>query len=248
MQNKKGYTFIEVVIVVWILITIATIVVLSFISYIWSAKNTKRISDLNNIQKSIDIWQTKWRNYNSYVYGSSSTITGSNIKIWWYNNYDDISKYYKAGDINYDNLWFKKQDFLDPEMQKSYKMWSIYNNKYELAATISKDWEYDSYIIWNRKPRSKEQTKCKINKIQWNIVYLWNCINYFIVWDIVTIWGEDYIIKGSINKDITLNKDVSMYWENIYLKNSESEHIIKSWWTNEAIKENQNYKYTPYYY
>lgn len=251
MLNKKNkaFTFIEVVIIVWIIIIIATIAILSFFSYIWTAKNTKRISDLNNIKNYIEISVSKWINMNAFIYGNSSTITWSNISISWNDNYSDVSKYYLAWDINYKNLWFDENDFLDPDMKKSYKIWyNSLSSSYEIAATVSNLSDYNSLVFWNWKPRTKESTKIWIKNINWNKVFLSWTNNLFRKWDIVIIWWDEYKVKTSLINTIHLYKNVTNNWADVILKNSESIHIIKSWSINEPIKDNSDYKYTPYYY
>jgi len=59
-KNNKWFTLVELIIVITILAILATIAFLSFQSFSADARDSKRVSDLWNINKAISLKSTEW--------------------------------------------------------------------------------------------------------------------------------------------------------------------------------------------
>lgn len=56
---KKGFTLIELIIVITILLILLTIAFLNFWNYVSEARDSVRISDLKNIEKALLLYEMK---------------------------------------------------------------------------------------------------------------------------------------------------------------------------------------------
>lgn len=65
--SKKGFTLIEVMVVMAIIAILSTLIVAAVGIISQSARNTKRLSDMRNIQMGLDAYKTKNRRYPSAV-------------------------------------------------------------------------------------------------------------------------------------------------------------------------------------
>lgn len=64
---KKGFTLVEILIVLAILSVIATLLVVSFQSLKISGRDAKRVSDINSIRNALNMYYQKYNSYPTYV-------------------------------------------------------------------------------------------------------------------------------------------------------------------------------------
>lgn len=150
---KKGFTLIELIVVITILAILGTIAFVNFNSYSGKARNSKRTSDLRTITGKIAIATTDWSSITSLLDNSVTTYDLTTPLIGWYTAIADTK--YDAWVVNYSALWMKSADFQDPK-QKPYPFavaWTMW--AYELAATMEDDsWNKSAKISWNYSPRN----------------------------------------------------------------------------------------------
>lgn len=232
-KNKHWFTLVELIIVIIILSILSTIAYASYSWIIWEARNTKRISDLSEIEKSIELnVGMKWISFISFVKDNANTLSNTGWQLWEYSWLDwyswseiNINKY-KAWRILEELIWW--QNFKDP-LWESYRIW-VYKNRYELATTLEKSHKpYQSYIIWNYKSRKWSVSG---NSENTNIFTLDSqFINYFNVWDRVFTYDEDsnwgYKIIKSISKNWTnLTLDSETDSSSLSFSPDEVDHLI----------------------
>jgi prepilin-type N-terminal cleavage/methylation domain-containing protein len=63
LQYKKGFTLVEMLIVIAIIAILASVALVSVRGVRSSANDTKRISDLNKVQQQLEVYYTKNGNY-----------------------------------------------------------------------------------------------------------------------------------------------------------------------------------------
>ncbi len=67
MINKRGFTFVELIVVITILSILWTIAFINLNSYSIWARDTKRLSDINNVLRKIELEQIKWEIASDYI-------------------------------------------------------------------------------------------------------------------------------------------------------------------------------------
>ncbi len=66
-KRKNAFTLVELIVVITILAILGTIAFINLQWYSIWARDSKRISDINNIQKKITIETSKWTNLSSLI-------------------------------------------------------------------------------------------------------------------------------------------------------------------------------------
>jgi len=254
MNNKKNkaFTLPELIVVIIILWTLATI---WFISYDWhssNARDSKRISDVTNLTKQLELIKTKWEDIFNFVDNDISTIQ-DNIQISGYTWSVQLNWKYLAWDPNYINLELSWDSFNDPKTWDSYKIWiTSFWKRYEVAAAIENSDEYTIYTSGTWFSRTSEETSVENDKIIWKIFYMSGSTKNDIlldVNDVVRVWSgstNTYIIQKIYLDRIVLDKTILPTWESIFLNNDETHHLIKNWETDYSIEENQWNSFIPY--
>lgn len=169
---KVWFTLVELIVVITILAILWTISFVSFQWYSKDARNSKRMWDLTNIQKTIELKKIEWISLDAFVKNNSSLVS-TTIKypndsfvfsIKWF-TWSVFSTFYNAGDLNSTSLWINEDDLKDPLVWEFYKIGTINFKRfsaYELAATFEWDKNY-AYVKWNWNPR--------IDAVSW--LYVW---------------------------------------------------------------------------
>lgn len=77
-NTKKAFTLVELIVVITILAVLGTIAFISLQGYSGEARDSKRLSDVNNLVKKVNIELSKGTNLSSLV-SSGSTVSGLTI-------------------------------------------------------------------------------------------------------------------------------------------------------------------------
>jgi len=204
--NKKWFTLIEVLIVIVILTILSTIWFISYSSYVITARDSQRKSDLSMINNEIKRNFLNWFNLINLVDTWIVNNTWSwEFYIWWKNL--SLNPNYKAWAINFDYLINLSNKLVDPKNKSEYVIW-VYNNNYELACSLEET--ETSYIISSYKKRTSSWTLASLTwtvDISTKSIELLNkedSIKYQI-WDYIWTWTTQY-------KEI-----IDIVWGKIYL-------------------------------
>ena len=136
---KKWFTLVELIVVITILAILWTIAFFALQGYTGDARNSKRTSDMANIQSAIATSVTQGKSVMSYPKNDNSNDSRvASISVGW--STPILWTEYEAGHINYSALWLKVADFSDPLSNSAYYLWatSRAGGKYEVATTIEK--------------------------------------------------------------------------------------------------------------
>ncbi|NUJ97724.1 type II secretion system protein [Candidatus Gracilibacteria bacterium] len=135
MKNlKRGFTLVELIVVITILAILGSIAFISLQGYSSDARNSKRTSDLGSLESAMSTQLAEGQSILSFASGTTAnqlttpSIAGSNSTTADYN----------AGTVNYSALPVKSTDFQDPSGNASYVVGvtTRKDGKHELAASM----------------------------------------------------------------------------------------------------------------
>lgn len=142
-KSTKGFTLVELIVVITILVILGTIAFLNIGSFSASARDSQRTSDLNQINSQVMTLQTKNATpYLNMLSGTvANTLTGTAAALGGSGMTAGVgfaTSLYNAGDINYPPLGIDSAKMSDPIKKVPYKMGATtYNGGvYELAASL----------------------------------------------------------------------------------------------------------------
>lgn len=254
MKNfQKGFTLVELIVVITILAILGTIGFISLGGYSRYARNAKKTSDLNAISTQIASQVTRWMSLLTFAANSGSTITGTNIKISWLDDYTLFSDKYIAGDINATVLGLTPWISMDDVYKVPYKFGAttLWDGTYELAATIEEAGsDSDTLVVGTWNPRQSSNVRGTRDYIQ-NDTFFLTWAMYWDLWFKIgdTVWistGTYMITNLKGGNEIHLNTAITTPGANIFLKVDESRHLIKKRDSNFPIDTWKWIKYVPY--
>lgn len=166
-KNKKGFTLVELIMVVTILAILASIAFINFQYYTDDARDAKRKSNINDIVKSIELKLTQWVGLLNFVTWSWSRL--STWSIAWTGITSLSWTGYEAWDVNLTILGLVDK-FKDDT--NSYKIWVTTKawGQYEVAWKMESD--STAFVKGTFIPRKASE----------------NWVWYFKVWDTLTWW------------------------------------------------------------
>lgn len=251
---KKGFTLVELVIVIIIIWILSTISFVSYKQYTSDARDSKRVSDVNSLVKQIELAKTQGADIFTIIMNTSSTIQ-NNIQISGYTGSWELGINYLSWDPDFTWLNVEEDLYIDPLTWDNYKIGvTSFWERYEVASSIENQWEASIYAAWTWVPRTSENARASRKKIVWKVYYMSGVTKNSIsleVDDIVRIWTwtiTTYTIKRIQLDKIVLDRviDPSNNWENLFLNNDETRHLIKKWDSDYAIEEDLGSSYGPY--
>jgi prepilin-type N-terminal cleavage/methylation domain-containing protein len=134
MRNtKSAFTLVELIVVITILAILGTIAFISLQGYSADARNSKRISDLGNIQSAITLKQVEGTPVMSFVSDSVASLTSPSIAGAAASTAD-----YQAGTPSYAVLNVDAKDFKDPMADEDYMIGatSLRGGSFQIAASM----------------------------------------------------------------------------------------------------------------
>lgn len=153
IYNKKAFSLVELIVVLSILSILSTIWFYSYVSYSRDSRNSSRILDLSTINKSLNIYETKyWRfpdpsDYTSIIYNSN--IIWKQWTIW-----KSIYNILKLDNLPLDPLTSNLYSFSVNVNNNRYEIWTIsewnlyFTNKINLNETYANN-NLLTHISWN---------------------------------------------------------------------------------------------------
>ena len=151
--SKKGFTLVELIVVITILAILWTVAFLSLSSYTTLARNAIRLDGVSKIATSIEAKKQAGISVLSFVSPGQEVPSA---QIWWraVTPWSD----YQAGEINPTALEVKSEDFSDPTSGKLFSMWATTRiwGQYEIVATIEEGATERAILSWTYEPRDSE--------------------------------------------------------------------------------------------
>lgn len=224
MLNKKWFTLIELIVVIWIIAVMWTIAVLWVQSWIWTSRDAARWSNLDQIISALEI--SMYNNTTLPMPDSSIPITASGTMIWYQWTFCD-------GAVAWTTL---KSVPKDPTDKKCFSYYvDATKTKYQLMAMYEKDSSDISYNIsekvyaaatkypkvkWDKLGIMTDMSNTPVNEIAtWvDVVNTTNTYKaYFknddyISWTWLTLFTNIYNRNSSLVKN---SKDLALYDNNL---------------------------------
>ena len=138
MRNtKNAFTLVELIVVITILAILGTIAFISLQGYSADARNSKRTSDIGNIQSAISLKAVEGVPLLSFVSDSTSSLSWVALAG---STSADATKY-NAGIPSYTVLNVVEKDFKDPKSDKAYRIGVTEERGgvFQVAATMEED-------------------------------------------------------------------------------------------------------------
>lgn len=156
----KAFTLVELIVVITILAILATIAYVSLIGYGLTARDTKRISDLRNITKVIELYKLQTWSYPPVSNPINITFSGSTIWQQWSFGEETRKFAKRISEVPVDPLTFREFAYAKTQYTNEYQVWVIVEKESSIvwfpflftsqihAANILKDF-VSTLIRWN---------------------------------------------------------------------------------------------------
>lgn len=159
--NQKAFTLVELIVVITILAILATIAFVSFTWYQLQARDSTRVSDINNISKVIDLFELQNSTLPQVTNPISVTFSGSTIwqqGSFWVNSRQDSRR---ISDIPTDPLTWNEYAYSVTSSSREYQLgaileWSLsFNNRLNIEQSYANNFiDFSSvYIRWTYNGR-----------------------------------------------------------------------------------------------
>ena len=184
MRNtKKGFTLVELIVVITILSILGTIAFVSLGSYTADARNAKRLDGISKIATSIDNDQLSGKSLLAYVTANAAnnatTVNVGGVAL-------TAGSKYQAGDLNATALNVKADQFKDPQSEDSFKVGvstlGATSGVYEVATRLEEGSAKKAAVRGNYDPRTDaaKTTTAGTSSVELSSV---SDINFFVVGD-----------------------------------------------------------------
>jgi len=168
-KRKNAFTLVELIVVITILAILGTIAFINLQWYSIWARDSKRISDINNIQKKITIETSKWTNLSSLIntVKTNSWLTIDNTlstSIQWTANFQNLKEnwasfkdpitrwdYVLSYSIWWNGTWaynFTQISTINEELNQAVVKWNYYPIKTWDSPSIIKDSNNNYIVDW----------------------------------------------------------------------------------------------------
>lgn len=230
-MNKKAFTFVELVVVIVIITILSWIWVVSYISYLWNARDTQRKSDAVQLASALRLYKQQkwslpmpWEAFN-LTYKASTNILA---KQWKMNSSVVLPNLNKLP--------------LDPKTEMPY-VYSITNNaqEYQIAFTLENEDTPIAMIEWNYSSVSVNvlpSIVLALEKTAWENVDIISEANSFVLSD--QDENLPYTMKkpfspvsesSSVKNLVQQLKEQNLYWQNTdYRTCAQIKEAWKSLW------------------
>lgn len=224
MRNtKNAFTLVELIVVITILAILGTIAFISLQGYSADARNSKRTSDIGNIQSAMNLKQVEGVPLSSFVTGvSDREVTNINLAG------TGSEANYAAGTPNYTVLNVDKKDFLDPRGDNEYSVayTDAQNGVFQLAATLEVDGTDTALVNGTYIARDATSTGT-VDSVSGNTITLADAnANMFKASDYVTTSSGTVKVLKVSRDGVTLTVNGAVNTGNINLATDEMDGLI----------------------
>lgn len=147
-NNKSAFAIAELVVVGVILLILGIFSSILLEWYALDTRNTKRITDVNNLESAIALKNKAWEYIMVFVGEPSNQLI--DLSVAWV---DGTEKNYAAWIINYKALWLNAWEFQDPD-----------GDNYRIGATTTGEWRFE---LW-ASLETEEKTRIAFVKGSYN--------------------------------------------------------------------------------
>lgn len=150
-KNKKWFTLVELIIVITILSILSTIAFISFSWYTVKTRDSKRLSDISNIKKSIEIFSiTTWKYPDIESENKAYAYWKEIFKYWEFNDW--ILNLLKIKGLHKDNISSKNLVYWVTLDNNKFQVWSFLEESKNFSfinKTYANSENYISLVDWN---------------------------------------------------------------------------------------------------
>jgi len=157
----KGFTLVELIVVITILAILGTIAFISLQGYTKTARNSVRLDAVSKLATSLDSYKVQWKNLMAFAFTGSEVPSA---QIGWTGAI--VGTDYIAWSLNAQSLQIKPEQFQDPLTGGNYLIWvtSKRGGLYEAAAMMEVGTSQKAKVMWVYVPRNAELVLG-----QWNV-------------------------------------------------------------------------------
>jgi len=238
ISNKKGFTLVELIVVMSVLSILWTIALISFGWYSKTARDSVRVADINSIKKSIELYYADKGNYP--LPSNPIEITYSWATVWtqgtvWQSVIDKLTD---LSEVFLDPLFWSEYTYSITKTDKEFELWAVIEWKSltnNIVNTVSA--ENDNYRAYIKGTYNKKIVKA----IQGNTIYLF-AVPSIISSDlsdpeIMTIAGNNSFVYSWFN-NLPSNIDIPNI-ENTgdFISSWDSSILVYSWDINDLLSD-----------
>ena len=159
-MNKKGFTLVELIVVITILAILWTIAFISFQWYTKSSRDSVRISDSKNIEKALELYKLQTWEYPAPEEWVAITYSWAEVWTQWIAWTDVVRNLDKLNKVPRDPLTWNEYTYSRLNTKKEFEIWAalewspvVYN--FDKLDLINKSYANDiksiatAYVIWS---------------------------------------------------------------------------------------------------
>lgn len=212
-MKKRGFTLVELILVITILVILWTIAIISFKWYSASARDSVKITNLQNLSLALSLYNQQkdslpipkntknidlGNGVELYEWGFSDEIVSKIGYLWDYMD-STLNESYVFG-ISWDKKKFSILAYLEWE-------WNILTNK------VNAFWRDNLYSVWDdiwlilNSDNSPLKSDFNYSSASWN----YNILNDGKIYS----WDKDFVkfVYAQLKKDVSLEKDLILYYD-----------------------------------
>jgi len=250
MRNtNKGFTLVELIVVITILAILGTIAFISLGSYTADARNSKRLDGISKIASAVDNGLIGGSSILAFTQDTGNAVTGMSLGGTGAASGDN----YFAGTPNATALKINLEQFQDPLANTPYRIGvgKAAGGVFQVAATLEEGSNRKASVVGNFTPRTQTGgTASLVTGSGSKDASLENVsdINYFKTGDIVdSNGGQTGLTVVTISSDgLKITLDGTFTGTGIYLASPESNGLIAAYNSGSLVvtdKSTQNFPY-----